>query len=156
MNKIELKNILKPLIKHCVKEVLLEEGILSTVISEVIKGTQPALINTAHHNPPVLHNVADAPANDLYEQQARKQLIQQQRQDLLEEKERLLQEQKQKIFNATGLSRDIFEGVQPLAHGGSLDGTPHRGSLADVAPDDPGVDIAGIMALGGDKWKKLI
>lgn len=156
MNKIELKNILKPLIKHCIKEVLLEEGILSTVISEVIKGTQPKLTNTARYKPPVLHNTTDAPTSDLHEQQARKQLIQQQRQDLLEEKERLLQEQKQKMFTATGLGSDIFKGVQPLTLGGSLDETPVRGSLADVAPGDPGVDIAGIMALGGDKWKKLV
>ena len=39
MKKNELKKILKPLIKECIKEVIFEEGVLSTVISEVMKGT---------------------------------------------------------------------------------------------------------------------
>ncbi len=39
MKKNELKKILKPLIKECVKEVIFEEGALSTIISEVMKGT---------------------------------------------------------------------------------------------------------------------
>ena len=39
MDKAELKQILKPLIKQCIKEVIFEEGTLSTIISEVMKGT---------------------------------------------------------------------------------------------------------------------
>ena len=39
MNKDELKKVLKPLVKQCINEVLLEEGLLSTVIAEVMKGT---------------------------------------------------------------------------------------------------------------------
>ena len=39
MKKTELKNILKPLIKECIKEVIFEEGTLSTIISEVLRGT---------------------------------------------------------------------------------------------------------------------
>ena len=29
-------------------------------------------------------------------------------------------------------------------------------ALAGVAPDDAGVDISGILNIGGDKWSKLI
>ena len=32
--------LLKPLIKECIKEVIFEIGTLSTIISEVLKGTQ--------------------------------------------------------------------------------------------------------------------
>ena len=39
MKKDELKKVLKPLVKQCINEVLLEEGLLSTVIAEVMKGT---------------------------------------------------------------------------------------------------------------------
>ena len=39
MNKNELKKVLRPLIKECIKEVIFEEGTLSTIISEVVKGT---------------------------------------------------------------------------------------------------------------------
>ena len=39
MNKSELKKVLKPLIKQCIKEVLLEEkGTLSHIIAEVAGG----------------------------------------------------------------------------------------------------------------------
>lgn len=39
MNKTELKKMLRPLIKECIKEVIFEEGTLSTIISEVMIGT---------------------------------------------------------------------------------------------------------------------
>jgi hypothetical protein len=38
MKASEFKQILKPLIKQTIKEVLLEEGVLSSVVSEVVKG----------------------------------------------------------------------------------------------------------------------
>ena len=39
MNKDQLKKTLRPLIKECIKEVIFEEGVLSGIISEVVKGT---------------------------------------------------------------------------------------------------------------------
>ena len=39
MKRSELKQVLKPLIKECIKEVLFEDGVLSGIISEVIRGT---------------------------------------------------------------------------------------------------------------------
>ena len=39
MKRNELKKVLKPLIKECIKEVIFEEGVLSGLISEVLKGT---------------------------------------------------------------------------------------------------------------------
>ena len=38
MKKSEFKKLVKPIIKECISEVLLEEGLLSNVISEVVKG----------------------------------------------------------------------------------------------------------------------
>lgn len=39
MKKSELKKVLKPLIKECIKEVLLEEtGVLAKVVNEVVSG----------------------------------------------------------------------------------------------------------------------
>ena len=38
MKKTELKEIIKPLVKECIQEVLIEEGLLSNVVSEVVKG----------------------------------------------------------------------------------------------------------------------
>ena len=39
MNKNELKKTLKPLIKECIKEVMFEDGTLSSIIAEVMRGT---------------------------------------------------------------------------------------------------------------------
>jgi len=47
MNKTELKKMLRPLIKECIKEVIFEEGTLSTIISEV-------MIGTAQHQQPLM------------------------------------------------------------------------------------------------------
>ena len=38
MNKSDLKRTIKALVKECIHEVLLEEGLLSNLISEVVKG----------------------------------------------------------------------------------------------------------------------
>ena len=38
MTKSELKKLIKPIVEQCVNEVLLEGGILSSVISEVVVG----------------------------------------------------------------------------------------------------------------------
>ena len=69
-----------------------------------------------------------------------------------------MKEQKKKLLNATGLPANVFEGVTPLGKGGNPDGQHEgaAGALADVDPHDPGIDISGIMALGGHKWNKLI
>ena len=59
MNKSELKTILKPLIKECIKEVISEEGVLSGVITEVVKGTGTVITE----------------AEDIQHQQADQQLL---------------------------------------------------------------------------------
>lgn len=50
MNKNELKKVLKPLIKECIKEVMFEDGTLSSIIAEVMKGTQHAQLNQLQSN----------------------------------------------------------------------------------------------------------
>lgn len=49
MKKNDLKRIIKPLVKECINEILIEEGLLSSVVSEVAAGLSGNLIteNTA-------------------------------------------------------------------------------------------------------------
>ena len=148
MKKTELRRILKPLVQECVRETLLEEGLLSNIISEVVKGTSPLLreakANTSESN------------NEIFKKQ---KMLEQQRQELLEEKQRRIKEQKIKVLNATGFENDIFEGVEPLSQGGSTDSSQQissRGALSGVDPKDSGVDISGIMAVANRNWKDLI
>ena len=73
MKKDELKKVLKPLVKQCINEVLLEEGLLSTVIAEVMKGTGAArIVETTQPVQPKIDNTAAR-------EKKRKQLLEQKR-----------------------------------------------------------------------------
>ena len=51
MNKAELKKILKPLIKECIRESLFEEGVLSGIVTEVAKGMSSVnMVTEAQHS----------------------------------------------------------------------------------------------------------
>tara|TARA_R100000995_G_scaffold81162_1_gene53688 strand:- start:589 stop:1026 length:438 start_codon:yes stop_codon:yes gene_type:complete len=145
MDKTELKKVLKPLVKQCVKEALLEEGVLSRVVSEVVAGFGPILTEST------TQQVEASPPRS--EQST---LLEQQRAELQEEKARMLKERKRKLLDASGFGNEIFEGVEPLRKGGDPSEGPAQGALAGVDPNDAGVDITGIMALGASRWDKLV
>jgi hypothetical protein len=133
MNKNELKKILKPLIKQCIKEVILEEGTLSTIISEVIKGTSAPRTIVAESAPRI-------PKQDL------------------ERKEKQLKEQRRKMLDAIGRDSyngvDLFEGTTPSAPSRGSSGAPQGSRPMDgVDPRDPGIDISSFGST--DIWKKL-
>ena len=64
-----------------------------------------------------------------------------------------LAESRKKLENSTGL-KGVFEGVKPMSSGGQRQ-SPNHGALRDMDPNDPGVDITGIMNIAGDVWKQL-
>lgn len=135
MKKAELKRLLKPLVKECIKECLHEEGVLSSVISEVVKGMNGAVIQ--ERATPVV-SVAPSPPP---------------------RRNNVLREQKRKLLDAIGKDSyggvDIFEGMAPLPPQLSPQDAASN-PLGGVAPADPGVDISGIVALGGKKWKAFM
>ena len=51
MKKSDLKQLIKPLVKECIHEVLIEEGLLSNVVSEVAKGMQGNLVVETQQKP---------------------------------------------------------------------------------------------------------
>lgn len=140
MKKNELKTILKPLIKECIKEVIFEDGTLSGIITEVAKG----LHGTSQHSkvqeniPSTATTLSSHPSQAVIE--ARKSL----------------QETKRQLQESTGL-KGIFENVSPIASGGSPtpSGGGGHGALRDADPNDPGVDITGIMNIAGGSWKQI-
>jgi len=141
MNRKDFKKMLKPLIKECIKEVIFEEGVLSTVITEVVKSTQ----------------VTNKPQPTLQMKQKQKANFENQR-GLLEEKRKVELARKRKLLDATGLRGvDIFEGTTPLNEGGSPSNSKSPQSLfSDLEPGDAGVDISAIMSISGQNWKKLV
>jgi hypothetical protein len=156
MNKRELKQLIKPIVKECIREALLEEGMLSTVIAEVVKGTSGLITEVSRPK--------------VQQPEPRKRKVQQATEKVLDNNEgtmRRLQERKsratntkKKLLDAIGSGAyrgvDLFEGTEPLSNSGNpSQGTQARGSLAGYAPDDSGVDISGLLDIAGGSWKKI-
>jgi hypothetical protein len=136
MKRNELKKMLKPLIKECIKEVIFEDGTLSGIISEVAKG----LTST--------HETA-APIREASRSTSPTQSV-----AVLEAK-RSLDETKRKLQESTGL-KGVFENTTPMRGGAVNESSgPSGGALRDRDPQDPGVDITGIMKIAGGAWNQL-
>jgi hypothetical protein len=140
MNKEQLTKTLKPLIKECIKEVIFEEGVLSGIISEVLKGTggqrivetrQPA----TYQQPQVDHEAEERKAK--------------------ERRKRMLDSIGRDAYNGV----DLFEGTRPLTNrdSGKVAGqsAPHGSKALDgVDPSDPGVDLSA-FGMSSAVWSKL-
>ena len=138
MNQTDLKKTLKPLIKQCIKEVIFEDGTLSGIITEIVKGLgagTPTVVTEASQQ--VEPQQAPSPR-----EQERKMMIEQQRAEhraAMEEQRRGLTESVSGRLNGV----NVFEGVNPISKGGAPSASPSVPSspLDGVDPMDPGVDI---------------
>jgi hypothetical protein len=139
MKKSELKKILKPLIKECIKEVVFEEGILSNIVSEVASGLgRTPIVESAAPAAPAFESSVD-----------REQLLAEQRAAAEKQKSELLSAINSDAYGGV----DIFEGTRPLPRGGKVSSEPQsQGPLSDIDPNDPGIDISGILGLAGNRW----
>lgn len=130
MNRAELKKVLKPLIKECIKEVIFEQGTLSGIITEVVQGLQ------------------GVPPKEIPE---KKSVKSSEPSEALLQARKSLQETKRSLQNSTGL-KGIFEGTTPMRQSS---GPSQHGALRDQDPGDEGVDISGIMKVAGGSWDQL-
>jgi len=135
MTRNELKKVLKPLIKECIKEVIFEEGTLSGIITEVAQGLSSVQISTPQ---PIIKK------RTIHSNQSSTAVL---------EARKSLEETKRNLQNSTGL-KGVFEGTTPMRSGGSSQGAKH-GALRDRESDDAGVDISGIMNVAGAAWQQL-
>lgn len=133
MKRSELKKVLKPLIKECIKEVVFDEGVLSGLISEVLK--------VANAPQPIIESV---PKEVPQPRPTSK------KQDSLNEIRKSLTEA---IGKEAYGGIDVFEGLDPISKGGSPGATPASSPLQTYAPNDAGVDISSLVS---GKWKNLI
>jgi hypothetical protein len=129
MKTDEFKKILKPLIEKTVREVLLQEGVLSQVVSEVAKGLSGTIVETKSHNKSNF-------AKGVKEQQ---EAYEKQKSDRIK-----------KLNESAGFGGDIFKGTKEAPASES------ESALSGVSPVDSGVDISGIQTLAKGRWKALI
>ena len=137
MSKKLTRRELKGVIKDCIKELLFEDGTLSTIVAEVAKGMS---------SQPIIEVKQE---NKKQEEANRRMLDNAFKKKASEAKEKLLEA----IGRDSYKGMNVFEGTTPLTEKQSRGGA-HSGPLDTVAPNDPGIDITKIP--GMSQWKHLI
>jgi len=131
MKKSELRSLLKPLIKECINEVLLEDGILSKVVSEVIVGMSPQ------------------PLTESIQPTAAPVSLPKQNKALAEQKRKLMSALNQDAYNGVNL----FEDTEPLSVYESRAPTSNGPDLGDSR--DAGIDISSLVGGASKLWKAM-
>ena len=134
MNKNELKKVLKPLIKECIKEVMFEDGTLSSIIAEVMKGTG------AVTQQPIVEQ------RQYQQSQSRLETDEEAKARLAAKRKTLMDSVGQGAYNGVNL----FEGTTPAPAESNT-----QGPLAGVAANDPGIDITALMNKTSAIWQKM-
>ena len=142
MNKTQLKKLIKPVVKECIQEVLIEEGLLTEVVSQVTAGLSKQ---------PIVENKPKKRNDKLFNED-----LQMQRKS--REANKKLQEHRKKLLDSIGGDAyngvDLFEGTTPLNNTGTA-GESHKPSDLGDDPSDAGVDISSIMGNAGKIWQAI-
>ena len=142
MKKNQLKQLIKPIVKECIQEVLIEEGLLTEVVSQVTAGLTKQ---------PIVENKPKKRNDSLFNED-----LQMQRKS--REANKKLQEHRKKLLDSIGGDAyngvDLFEGTEPIRES-ATPGATNRPSVLGDDPTDAGVDISSIMGNAGKIWQAL-
>tara|TARA_Y100000296_G_C5061676_1_gene200192 strand:- start:223 stop:615 length:393 start_codon:yes stop_codon:yes gene_type:complete len=129
MKKNDLKLLIKPLVQECIQEILIEEGLLSTVVAEVAKGLQGNLVLEAAPptSPPITETLVPQPR------------------DLRNQRKELMEVIGTKAYNGV----DLFEGTTPTRQ------APAKGHTDLGDPRDAGVDISALVGNASQIWRSI-
>ena len=139
MKRSQLKEMIKPIVRECVHETILNDGLLSNIISEVASGLG---------NQFIIENKETIVPQETNENSFRMEHL---REGQQEAKKKLLDDIGRDTFNGV----DLFEGTSPIRDSGTPSATSQANPLGGQEPGDPGVDISAIVALSGKNWKSL-
>ena len=132
MNKKKLVEVLRPIIKECINEMLLEEGLLTKVVQQISEGMEK-------------------PIKEIEPMQAEPKKVEvprAERSTMKEARERMLGSMGAERFNGV----NVFEGTTP-ARAAKSPQSQASNPLSDVAPGDQGVDIS---SFSNPNWRKLV
>lgn len=137
MKKSDLKQLIKPLVKECIHEVLIEEGLLSNVVAEVAKGLQGNLVvETKQKSTETLFN------EDLRMKHK------------TDDSRVKMSQHRKKLMEAVGKDAyggiDLFEGTQPMQQA-----EPQAGDADLGDPNDQGVDLSSILGNASQIWQSM-
>ena len=135
MKKADLKQVIKPLVKECIHEILLEEGLLSNVVAEVAKGLQSNV---------VLESASGR--TETVEREHIQQKSQEGRQKMQKYRNDLMESIGADAYNGVNL----FEGTSPIQEHQTTAGHADLGS-----PNDGGVDISNLVGGATQVWQAL-
>ena len=124
MTNSEMKMVMKPLVKQCLQEMLLEEGLLSKLIGEVMKGQNSSTILEAKANKKIVNIIPE----------------QKPKNTSLNERKKLAD----KI--GIGAYENIFEGVTPIT-------SDEYGMAGNEDDGDPGIDLSMLSRVGLKSFK---
>ena len=146
MNNQDLKKILRPLIKECIREVVFEEGLLSGIVSEVLVGVQNATTR------PIIETEAQSVPHEQEQLRAAHKADLERRRKIIESRHQMAEAIGKDAYNGV----DLFEGTEPIAKAGSPNTSPSApGALTGVDPNDSGVDIGAFFG-ASKNWSKLV
>jgi len=157
LKKSQLKEMMKPLIRECLREMILEEkGILSTIIREVKEATAP---EAGNRKQAMLGKLEPQQVERLKEHSEYHTATS----EHITDKIREAREAKARLAESIGgeAYSGIFENTEPLETAGNPDspsGTgDNYGPLRGRDPSDAGIDLEGILEVAGGKkrWKRL-
>jgi len=137
MKKSDLKQLIKPLVKECIHEVLIEEGLLSNVVAEVAKGMQGNLVVESKTKQ----------EDRLFKEDLRMK-------HKTSETNAKLEEHRKKMMDSVGRDAyngvNLFENVDPIQHSAPSSGSTDLGN-----PSDSGVDISSLMGGASKVWQAM-
>jgi len=153
MNKAQLKKLIKPVVKECIQEVLIEEGLLTEIVSQVSAGlTKQPIVETREPNTHMgLGKRTNIPNDKLFNEDLRMKRKSQ-------EANKKLQEHRRKLLDSIGTDAyngvDLFEGTEPMKQSGTP-GVAHKPNVLGDDPNDAGVDISSLMGNSSKVWQAL-
>ena len=140
MKKSDLKQLMRPLIKECMQELLIEEGYLSNIVSEVARGMQGNL---------VIENTQKSSTTLVNEDLQMKRKSKEDSAKLIAHRKKLMDAVGKGAYNGVNL----FEDTKPLKESGTS--TPRAGATDLGDPSDAGVDISSLIGNASQVWKAI-
>ena len=142
MKKNELKRLIKPVVKECIHEVLLESGLLTNIVSEVAQGmSQNVIVENKQKQSDALFN----------ENMQMKKQVQKTNNQLKQHRKKLMDSIGADAYNGVNL----FEGTEPLTNREATSSGPKPGAVDLGDPNDAGVDISSLIGGASQIWKAM-